>query len=220
MKHLKHLFTNQFNTLAMLCVSALFSFSLIILRAILTESLSYMFLMWNLFLAFIPFGISAILKLFNTYNRFVLIFSIGIWLAFLPNAPYILTDFVHLRYSSLHLVWLDGLIISAFAFTGLVMFYISIADVLYILRRYIKPLFIIYTTPILCFTTAFGIYLGRFLRYNSWEIIQNPKPLFSDISKIVTHPVAHLEPWLFTLFFGMFLYIGYWCSQSAFNIKY
>ncbi len=57
--------------------------------------------------------------------------------------------------------------------------------------------------------TAFGIYMGRFLRYNSWDILQNPIVLFDDILLIIINPIGHFEAWLFTISFTIFLFIGF-----------
>ncbi|WP_432416500.1 DUF1361 domain-containing protein [Flavivirga aquatica] len=67
--------------------------------------------------------------------------------------------------------------------------------------------------------TAFGIYLGRFLRYNSWEVIQNPSNLFNDILSIIIHPNKHYEAWLFTILFGISLNIGFWVFNVFVNSK-
>ena len=70
-----------------------------------------------------------------------------------------------------------------------------------------------YITTIVIFLTGFGVYLGRFLRYNSWEILSNPKYLFIDILNIAIKPFSNQEAWLFTILFGLFLWVGYWAFE-------
>ena len=150
-------------------------------------------------------------------NKFVLAFWFGVWLLFLRNAPYIVTDLLHLKISTTHLLWLDILVIMSFALNGLILFYLSINDMKTILTLFInkkKTNCIITLTIIL---SSFGVYLGRFLRYNSWEILSNPKYLFVDIINIAIKPFANQEAWLFTLLFGGFLSIGNFTCRAFYS---
>lgn len=208
MNHIKQHIFSQFKTFALLSVSIIFSIVLLMIRMKLTHSFFYLFLVWNLFLAVIPFAITTYLTSLPKLNKFVLVFWFLAWLLFLPNAPYIITDLLHLKISNTHLLWLDILVISSFAFNGLIAFYLSVLDMASILKGRLKHLnsLIIF----ILFLCGFGVYLGRFLRYNSWGIVQDPIALFSDILEIVFYPGQHTEAWLFTLLFGAFLTIGYW----------
>jgi len=69
-------------------------------------------------------------------------------------------------------------------------------------------------TTIILFLCGFGVYLGRFLRYNSWEIISNPQILISDVFNIFFSPFQNSEAWLFTLGFGTFLVVGFWMFKN------
>ncbi|MBD0834486.1 DUF1361 domain-containing protein [Aestuariibaculum suncheonense] len=178
-------------------------------RIKLNQSFFYMFLIWNLFLAFIPFALTSYLSTRPNQHKISFGLYFLTWLAFLPNAPYIITDFLHLRFGNHHLLWLDVLMLASFSGNGILLFLLSVKDMKQILlqhfsvnvsRRIITSIF-----PL----TAFGIYLGRFLRYNSWEIIQNPFELFQDILDIVIHPQLHFEAWIFTFAFGIFLALIY-----------
>ncbi|WP_299556101.1 DUF1361 domain-containing protein [Seonamhaeicola sp.] len=210
MNNLKDLIFSQFKTFALLSVSIIFSIVLLMIRMKLTHSFFYLFLVWNLFLAVIPFTITTYLVSLPKLNRFGLLFWFGVWLLFLPNAPYIITDLLHLRISRTHLLWLDILVISSFAFSGLMLFYLSVLDMKTILKTRIKDNYLKPLVLFILFLCGFGVYLGRFLRYNSWEIVQNPLTLFYDISHIVIYPNQHAEAWLFTLLFGAFLTVGYY----------
>jgi uncharacterized membrane protein len=175
----------------------------------LTNSFFYLFLVWNLFLAVIPFTITTYLASIPKLNKFKIVVWFGVWLLFLPNAPYIVTDLIHLKLNNTHLIWLDIIVVSTFACNGLLLFYLSVLDMKTILKPYLSKTVSNYGLIIILFLSSFGIYLGRFLRYNSWEIISNPNYLLNDIINIVIQPSNNKEAWLFTILFGAFLNIGY-----------
>ncbi len=180
------------------------------IRMKLTYSFFYLFLVWNLFLAAIPFAITTYLVSLPKLNKFALVFWFCGWLLFLPNAPYIITDLLHLKISTAHLLWLDILVIVSFAFTGLMLFYLSIADMKKLLSHFIAKKYVNALITSTLFLSGFGVYLGRFLRYNSWELLSNPKYLLIDIFSIAIKPFANKEAWLFTILFGTFLTLGFW----------
>lgn len=215
MNNIKHLFINRFKTFALLTVSIIFCIVLLMVRMKLTHSFFYLFLVWNLFLAVIPFAITAYLTSISKLNIYKLTFWFCIWLLFLPNAPYIITDLLHLKIGASHLLWLDVLVVSSFALNGMVLFLLSLLDMQQLLSRFINSKYINYLVTFILFLSGFGVYLGRFLRYNSWEIIQDPITLFSNIIHIVLHPSLHAEAWLFTILFGTFLNVGYWIFKTV-----
>ncbi len=199
----------RLNILTLLTLSLSFSILLLIIRMQITETRYFLFLIWNIFLAFIPYAITTYLISLKTTNRFLVITSLSIWLLFLPNAPYIVTDLLHLKYSSSKVLWLDVLMIFSFAVNGLMLFYYSIKDCKIILKQYFNNTLVEFIIISILFLSSFGMYLGRFLRYNSWEILNNPSQIISDIVSIVIQPKAHYNAWLFTLCFGVALSIGY-----------
>ncbi|WP_248723611.1 DUF1361 domain-containing protein [Seonamhaeicola sp. ML3] len=210
MNNIKQLINNQFKTFALLTVSIVFSMVLLMIRMKLTHSFFYLFLVWNLFLAVIPFAITSYLASLPKLNKFELISWFGVWLLFLPNAPYIITDLLHLKRSDSHLLWLDILVVGSFAMVGLMLFFISILDMKNCLVKRIKLKYVNSLITIIIFLCGFGVYLGRFLRYNSWEIVQDPISLFSDILEIIFYPGQYSEAWLFTLLYGTFLMVGFY----------
>ena len=217
MDNIKHLFINKFKTFSLLSTSIILSIVLLMIRIKLTHSFFYLFLVWNLFLAVIPFAITTYLISNPKLNKFgILVWFIG-WLLFLPNAPYIVTDLIHLRLSKTHVIWLDILIVSSFACNGLLLFYLSIIDMRTILTGYFKKTILNYAITVLIFLSGFGVYLGRFLRYNSWEILSNPKYLISDIINIAIQPYSNKQAWLFTLLFGSFLTVGFWMFKQLYT---
>lgn len=217
METIKTLIFNRFRILSLLTISMALSIILLMIRMKIHQSFYLIFLVWNLFLAIIPFAITTTLISQSKPHKIKLTLSFGIWLLFLPNAPYILTDLLHLNNSQQHLLWLDVLVIVSFAFNGLILFMLSLSDMEKLLKLYLKPKTLF---PILLFIfglTAFGIYLGRFLRYNSWELLNNPTAIFYDSLQLILQP--NIEAWIFTLTFGAFLAMTYWLLK-AFSKSY
>ncbi|KZS41228.1 hypothetical protein AWE51_22750 [Aquimarina aggregata] len=198
-------------------ISVGFSFILLLIRIIKTDSIYYLFLVWNLFLACIPYLVTFLLGI-KTTNRFVFWLGFTIWLVFLPNAPYILTDLQHIRISTLQTIWFDVLLILSFAINGMIIGFVSLQMMQKLLQAQFSKLkthIIINATLLLC---GFGIYLGRVLRWNSWDILQNPLAILSDIFKRVLFPIEHINTWAFTIGFGFFLIITYrliqYCQEN------
>ncbi|WMI65946.1 DUF1361 domain-containing protein [Aestuariibaculum sp. YM273] len=209
MTNFKTYICNQFNILVLIGSSMLFSILLLMIRIKLNHSFFYLFLIWNLFLAFIPFALTSYLSTRPRQHKISFGLCFSTWLVFLPNAPYIITDFLHLRFGDHHLLWLDVLMLASFSSNGVLLFLLSVKEMKQILLQYFSvSLYKLIITSIFPLT-AFGIYLGRFLRYNSWEIIQNPIELFQDILDIVIHPMLHYEAWIFTFVFSIFLALMY-----------
>lgn len=214
---IKQFIFNQFKLYSVLVISLIFSVFLLMIRIKLNHSFFYSFLIWNLFLAIIPFVITSYLTILPNIKKIKLILWFGIWLLFLPNAPYIITDLIHLRLNSDSYLWLDILVVTSFACNGLLLFYLSVLDMKNILKTYInKPVYDILLI-LLLFLSSFGVYLGRFLRYNSWEILSNPKYLILDIFNIALQPITYREAWLFTFLFGIFLNIGFWMFTQLYK---
>lgn len=219
MNTIKQLLFNRFKTISLLTIAIGLSIVLLMIRMKLTHSFFYLFLVWNLFLAVIPFAITTYLASVPKLNKYAMFLWFGTWLLFLPNAPYIITDLLHLRISATSLLWLDVLVINAFALNGLILFYYSLLEMKTILSQYLnnkKLRLLLITIP---FISGFGVYLGRFLRYNSWEILSNPKYLFVDILNIAIQPFENKEAWLFTILFGAFLAIGFWMFNQILKTK-
>lgn len=186
--------------------------SLLLVRAKITNSVYLFFLIWNVFLAVIPYVISAhllTLDLKKTAKFKVLIIS-AIWLAFIPNAFYIITDLVHLVNSDGHLFWLDLIILSSYALIGFAFGILSLLDFEKILQQFTSSKKVQFIIPAICFLCGIGIYIGRILRYNSWDIISNPVALAYDLLQMA----ISLKSILFSLHFGVFIYFSYLIKKN------
>ena len=194
----------------LLQLSAL-SFALLAVRIFKSGSLSYIFLAWNLFLAWIPYLLSVYAIKQKDSTRFSIkeLTLCTMWLVFLPNAPYLLTDFVHLHVRTHLPFWFDLLLLLSFSLTGLLLFMFSFYSfglkVLSVFRLKYQKL-ITYSLFGLC---GYGLYLGRCLRYNSWDIISNPFGLIASMFRSLTDPQWFKETIGMSILFGLFLYFGY-----------
>ncbi len=214
MNTLKAFILSKYKILSLVSITLVFSVIILMIRMKINRSFFYLFLVWNIFLAVIPYTITVYLSTKNNLNRVKLTFGFLIWLLFLPNAPYIITDLIHLKVSNDHLLWLDVLVVLSFALSGLLLFYLSLLDMQRLMTKQFNKMLVQPITLAVLFLSAFGVYLGRFLRYNSWEILSQPQNLISDIIHIIIAPHRHYDAWLFTIIFGVFLATGFWIFKN------
>lgn len=178
----------------------------LIFRIKLTQEFFLLFLGWNLLLALIPFIIALFIYknpeiMAKTWSKLGFTF---LWLLFLPNAPYIITDFVHLQLSSPILFLIDFTTILAFALTGFLSGIYSFKIMLELYRlSYTKKVVRIFAI-VISFLCGFGVYLGRIIRLNSWDVFTNPWKTFVQIIESTLHPLA----WLITLSFGAIIIVS------------
>ncbi len=187
-------------------------FGLSMIRYHVTDGRIFLFLNWNLFLAFVPWVFSSVMVLTQRYryHKLFLLVLLGAWLLFFPNAPYILTDLFHLKTRTNIPIWFDLILILSFAWTGLMFGFFSLMDIEALLQPYFSKKWIVFITVGLIFTTSFGVYLGRYLRWNSWDILRAPTGLMRDIGSRFIHPTDHPKTWGVTLLMGLFLNMMYW----------
>jgi uncharacterized membrane protein len=184
---------------------------LILFRVERTGSFHFMFLIWNLFLACVPLFASRLLHAAHM-RRIPSIVQFGlvaVWLLFLPNAPYVLTDLVHLQASTPLLYWFDMALLLSCGAVGLVLGYFSMFDVHQIVERRFGARIAWATASAALLLSGFGIYLGRVLRWNSWDIVTNPRGLLDSVADYVFNPGAYLQIWAISGLCGAGLLLGY-----------
>ncbi len=174
-------------------------------------SASFIFLVWNLFLAWVPYLISLMLEGVDRHfsSRGITGLFLMCWLCFLPNAPYILTDLLHLKVRSGIPLWYDLMLILSFAWTGLILGYLSLNEVQHFFQKRMGNGISWLLTVAIIALSGFGIYLGRFLRWNSWDVLTNPFQLLRDIAEICLHPLQYTHPLVISGVIGLFLLLGY-----------
>lgn len=172
---------------------------------------TFFFLVWNLFLAWIPYWVSLTLASIRDgkLRRIKTGFTLVIWLLFFPNAPYILTDLLHFRNFGDVPMWYDLMMLLSFAFTGVMLGWLSLMEVQDFLKsRHSRGVArgLTFVALILC---SYGIYLGRFQRWNSWDVLTNPVALFQDMFSVLMQPSVHAGTLGIAVVLGGFLTIGY-----------
>ena len=184
---------------------------LIAVRVTRTGSPHFLFLIWNLFLACVPLASSRALASMNRRgaSKWTQCTLFGLWLLFLPNAPYIVTDLVHASPPAGILSWYDLGILLSCAGAGLLVGYLSVLD----MQRLIEDRFGITAGWLMAgsalLLSGFGVYLGRVMRWNSWDVVTNPVGLFGSIGDFLLNARVHVHTYLITLLFGMGLTLGY-----------
>ncbi|GAA3980336.1 DUF1361 domain-containing protein [Hymenobacter antarcticus] len=186
------------------------SLLLVVGRVLMTGRGLFLFLVWNLFLAVIPFALSTMLGTAKGPLRARLLVPVGAaWLLFFPNAPYILTDLFHLERRAGVPLWYDLALILSCAWNGLMLAYASLADMQRLVQLRLGTAAGWAFATLALLLSSFGIYLGRYLRFNSWDVLANPLTLFFDIVNRILHPFSFPGTWGVTLVFGLFLLVGY-----------
>ena len=196
----------------LLTAMSIFCFMLSIVRFIVTDTKVFLFLNWNLFLAFIPWLTSSIIIINPRFHnrKMIIAIMVLVWMLFFPNSPYILTDLFHLRLRTSAPIWFDLTLILSFAWTGLMYGFVSLLDIEKTLTKTFNTRITNITITLLLFSGSFGIYLGRYLRWNSWDIINEPTNLLYDIGERFTNPLAHPRTWGLTILMGLLLNIMFW----------
>ncbi|MCW1971183.1 MAG: DUF1361 domain-containing protein [Anaerolineae bacterium] len=194
---------------AVLGGGSLFVLAMLIARGVLAGRFAYYFLLWNLLLAWIPF-ISAYIVHHLPRQSVLALFFAALWLLFFPNAPYLVTDLVHLRtVAENRFLWLDIVMMFSFAWLGAMLGFLS----LWLMHDWVSRafgwlsgwLFVVLASG----AAGFGVYLGRFMRWNSWDIITEPWELASDIFAPFLAPQAHARSLGFAVLVSAMMLMGY-----------
>ena len=182
--------------------------ALVTARFVVSHQFAYFNLVWNIFLAWLPLGFAVMAGRSRESRRHFFACAF-LWLLFLPNSPYLVTDLVHLKPRPPVPLWFDILLVQSFVLTGLLLGFLSV----YLMHRLVSNSFgwrtgWIFTVLILGLT-GFGIYLGRFERWNSWDLFLSPVELSRYICSVVIHPRANKTAVVFSMLCGAFLLLTY-----------
>ena len=158
---------------------------------------SFFFLIWNLILAWMPFWFALAARRYQNKLPFLLVWS-SLWLLFFPNAPYIITDLIHIYPRHGVPVWYDALMIFSFALTGLFLGIVSLAMMhSLVVQRMGQKIGWFFVVGVLVLS-SFGVYIGRFLRWNSWDLFSNPFLLFQDLANHLFDPYLFMRTAVYT----------------------
>jgi uncharacterized membrane protein len=193
-----------------LTLSMVFSVVLVLVRICFSGQPGYLFLVWNLFLAWLPFALTNWAQYSQKWKqgRRLLILFLA-WLLFIPNAFYIITDLFHLGYHEGAPLWFDLVLILSFTWNGLLLGLLSVRQLEKMMQPYLRGKHeLLFIFPIMCLN-AWGIYIGRYLRFNSWDVITNPFALFADIADMLFHPLHYKIAWSMIACFSVFMTLMY-----------
>jgi len=184
--------------------------ALLLVRGWYAQGLHFRFLAWNLVLAVIPALAAAAMAHADRGRKPVLVALWAVvWLLFLPNAPYLITDLVHLQPRSPVPYWFDIGLFAAFAGAGVLAAFSSFGDVQQVASRHFGRWAGWAVVAIASFAAGFGIELGRMGRWNSWDVLTQPKNLFAAILGRVVEPWEHPRAFAVAMLYGSVLLFGY-----------
>src|SRR6266508_246065 len=204
-----YFFRNRYSiaVFVLLNLACLICIMLVVARIAYSDTGKHIGLIWNLFLAWIPFMLAYFAHAVS-WRRATLYLIIPViaflWLIFFPNAPYMLTDLQDLSRRALDApLWYDVIIVVWCSWTGMLLGVIS----LYLMQDIIVRTFGRITGWVFIFVisalSSFGMYIGRFVRLNSWDILQNPTETAQQMLGLVIDPSRRLAAFtiLYTIFF-------------------
>jgi uncharacterized membrane protein len=197
--------------------------AMLVLRAARTESIVYGFMPWNLFLAWMALAFALAVHLGVTARPAVriaaLLVAAPLWLLFVPNAPYVVTDIAHLRVDPVVPFWYDVLLMATFATTGVSLGLLSIYLVQEAVLR-VAGFTAAWTFALATFALCgIGVYLGRVLRWNSWDAIAAPSLVVADVLELVRDPLAHQQAWELIVLMALFVACGYGAFYAATRLR-
>ena len=207
MKTLK-LSANQKEVLLTLLAFSAVSTGLLVIRIIASGTLRLTFLQWNLFLAWLPVVLAFVLCLRVTSKKDITwpnLLLFALWVFFLPNSFYIMTDLIHLQSSGEVSLLYDTALITSYVLNGLLLGFMSIHLVEQVLKKFFSVKEVGIIVQIVLLLSAFAIYLGRYLRWNTWDVIVNPAGIIYDVSDRIINPGSYQHTFVVTGVFFVLL---------------
>lgn len=165
-------------------------------RVLISGEVTLYFLIWNLFLAWLPYlfslGLAGLHRLRPTWWWLQLIPG-ALWLLFLPNAFYIVTDFIHLYQRQSIPVWYDAGFLAITSWTGIFLAVTSLNIVHIVVRHYLGHYLGWAFAFVVIGLSGYGVYLGRFLRWNSWDVLFEPTAIIYDTLDPIINPITNAD---------------------------
>lgn len=203
----------QFSVSETLVSASGVSILLYLVGVLVNSGSDYYYLVWNLFLAWLPLVfIYFLLKILrrNLWSSWPALCLTFLWLIFLPNSFYMLSDFVHLTENPAGNLMFDIVLIGSFAFNGLVVGYLSLVKVHQCLvARGHSANFSLGLVGLTLLASSYAIYLGRVIRLNSWDFFTNFAGVLYSVSDQAIHPSNYPSVVGITLSFFVLLAMMY-----------
>lgn len=216
---------NKSNLITVILFSNGVSLFLFMLRIVGAGNIDYWFMFWNLLLAWVPVGLSWQLVKYlgqKSWREPVAVGLTLLWLAFLPNSFYMISDLVHLQQTGDIGILFDVVLLVSFIWNGLLAGFISLVTIHRALVRRVPELRAHYLIAAVLLANSFAIYLGRSLRWNSWDVITNPGGLLFDVSERAINPFTYPEAFVTTGTFFLLLgstYMVIWQFAQLIPVK-
>lgn len=182
--------------------------------ALRNGSMEFWYLLWNLVLAWIPFGLSVWLRILLRTQKWSNWLPLGItilWLCFLPNTFYMLTDYIHIQDVKRVDIVYDVATFTTLIATGISLGFASLAIVHSELRKRLPKTSAWRVVSLILLLSSFAIYVGRDLRWNTWDIITSPAGILFDLSERILNPTAHFQTFSTTATYFVLLSLCYYC---------
>ncbi len=176
-------------------------------------SLDHWSIFWNLLLAWIPLLCSLLLVVALRHRRWqspLPLLLTAVWLGFLPNTFYMITDYIHLHDVPRVDGTYDALMFSVIILNGVLLGLASLLLIHAELEKRVSNIRAWRLVLLVLLLVSFAIYIGRYLRWNTWDIITNPAGILFDISERLINPWAHPQTYVTTLTFFAVLSVGYY----------
>lgn len=167
------------------------SVALLLLDAFATRRFVYTYMVWNLLLAWIPFLLSLCLTRMLQYRLWSSWPALGLsaaWIVFLPNSFYMVSDFIHLADATSASIMFDTVVLTSFILLGLVLGASSLYAVHRALLHRLSDRNAVAIIIAVLILSSVAIYIGRDLRWNSWDLLFNPAGVAFDVSERLLHP--------------------------------
>lgn len=222
MVNMRDLFRSRFGTiLKLLILSSVLSVAFSLVDAAVTRSSGLMYLLWNLILAWLPIffvGCLLIALRHHPWLNWRPVMLTALWVGFLPNSFYLISDLIHLQGVSQSQAVFDSVMFESFVINGLLVGYLSIYLVHKQLLRRVSVRLSTFLIGLTFFVCSFAIYLGRDLRWSSWDLLLNPPGILFDSSEPFVNPHSHLQAFSTTLTFFVFLTAMYFILWKMLGI--
>lgn len=199
------------------------SVGLLVISWIANHSISHAYFIWNLCLAWVPFGLVLWLKQLlrrKPWSSWEGLAVTAAWLAFLPNSFYMMSDFIHLADVSSGQLLFSDVVFSGFIYVGVILGFTSLYVVHLELRRRLSQRTAVVIIGLLLLLSSLAIYIGRDLRWNTWDILLDPAGMVFDLSMRLLHPVQYPQLLTVTLPFFVLLvslYTVVWQAMRLFR---
>jgi uncharacterized membrane protein len=188
--------------------STLASMGLYIAGALSNHDGAFGYLPWNLLLAWVALFVALWLEHIlhrSLWSSWYALFVTALWLAFLPNTFYMISDFVHIQETTRVDLLYDVVMFSSFIFNGVILGFLSLAVVHWQLTKRVTSKVSAAIIGLVILLCSFAIYIGRDLRWSTWDIVTNPSSLLVDVSDRVLNPREHPQAFTTTISFFVLL---------------